>query len=241
MSSASGRRPRQFYDGLWRAGADGENRSRWRFQAAAGRPRARLGRRRGVAPCSRIGPGPGREAARLIARRGEGLSRSTSPARRSSARGRPTAGAAGVVQAAAEALPLASGSIDVVFTQTVLMHLDLAAAAAEWARVLRPGGRVVVARAARRQSAGRGVPLVLALSPDRVRAISGSPSSPAARRRSGSSATRRATCWRCWRHRFRERSAGGSGRSSARPTGCSSRCPALRRFAWMALVELRRG
>ena len=31
-----------------------------------------------------------------------------------------------------------------MFAQTVLMHLDMARAAAEWARVLRPGGRVVV-------------------------------------------------------------------------------------------------
>jgi ubiquinone/menaquinone biosynthesis C-methylase UbiE len=55
------------------------------------------------------------------------------------------AGAWPLLQADAEALPLATGSVDLVVTRGVLHHLpDVAAALAEWRRVLRPGGAVVV-------------------------------------------------------------------------------------------------
>lgn len=55
------------------------------------------------------------------------------------------AGAWPLVQAAAGRLPLADGSVDLVVTRGVLHHLpDPAAALAEWRRVLRPGGAVVV-------------------------------------------------------------------------------------------------
>jgi SAM-dependent methyltransferase len=52
---------------------------------------------------------------------------------------------AGFVDGTAEALPFATGSVDVIGCERVLQHLDRpAAAAAEFARVLRPGGRAVV-------------------------------------------------------------------------------------------------
>ena len=55
------------------------------------------------------------------------------------------AGAWPLLQADASALPLADGSIDLVVTRGVLHHLpDVAGALAEWRRVLRPGGAVVV-------------------------------------------------------------------------------------------------
>lgn len=55
------------------------------------------------------------------------------------------AGAWPLVQADAEHLPLAAGSVDLVVTRGVLHHLpDVPGALAEWHRVLRPGGSVVV-------------------------------------------------------------------------------------------------
>jgi ubiquinone/menaquinone biosynthesis C-methylase UbiE len=55
------------------------------------------------------------------------------------------AGAWPLVQADAEHLPLAGGSVDLVVTRGVLHHLpDVPGAFAEWHRVLRPGGSVVV-------------------------------------------------------------------------------------------------
>ena len=55
------------------------------------------------------------------------------------------AGAWPLLQADAGALPLAGGSVDLVVTRGLLHHLpDVAAALAEWRRVLRPDGAVVV-------------------------------------------------------------------------------------------------
>ncbi len=51
----------------------------------------------------------------------------------------------GIVLAPAEALPFAAGSFDVIFSHEVLEHVrDDRAAAAEMARVVRPGGRVLL-------------------------------------------------------------------------------------------------
>ena len=51
----------------------------------------------------------------------------------------------GIVLAPAESLPFADGSFDVVFSHEVIEHVtDDAAAAAEMARVLAPGGRIVM-------------------------------------------------------------------------------------------------
>lgn len=55
------------------------------------------------------------------------------------------AGAGPLLQADATRLPLAAGSVDVVVTRGVLHHLpDVVGALADWRRVLRPGGAVVV-------------------------------------------------------------------------------------------------
>jgi ubiquinone/menaquinone biosynthesis C-methylase UbiE len=55
------------------------------------------------------------------------------------------AGADPVIQGDASRLPFAAGSVDIVVTRGVLHHLpDPTAALAEWRRVLRPGGAVVV-------------------------------------------------------------------------------------------------
>lgn len=55
------------------------------------------------------------------------------------------AGAGPLLQADATRLPLAAGSVDLVVTRGVLHHLpDVVAALAEWRRVLRPSGAVVV-------------------------------------------------------------------------------------------------
>lgn len=55
------------------------------------------------------------------------------------------AGAGPLLQADAVRLPLADRSVDLVVTRGVLHHLpDVPAALAEWRRVLRPGGAVVV-------------------------------------------------------------------------------------------------
>lgn len=48
-----------------------------------------------------------------------------------------------LVQASAHALPCADGSFDLVTGRFILHHLDVASAAAEIARVLKPGGRAV--------------------------------------------------------------------------------------------------
>jgi ubiquinone/menaquinone biosynthesis C-methylase UbiE len=56
------------------------------------------------------------------------------------------AGAWPLLQADATRLPLAAGSVDIVVSRGVLHHLpDVPAALAEWRRVLRPGGAVVIA------------------------------------------------------------------------------------------------
>jgi ubiquinone/menaquinone biosynthesis C-methylase UbiE len=56
------------------------------------------------------------------------------------------AGAWPLLQSDATRLPIATGSVDVVVSRGVLHHLpDVPAALAEWRRVLRPGGAVVVA------------------------------------------------------------------------------------------------
>jgi ubiquinone/menaquinone biosynthesis C-methylase UbiE len=56
------------------------------------------------------------------------------------------AGAWPLLQADATRLPLAAGTVDVVVSRGVLHHLpDVPATLAEWRRVLRPGGVVVVA------------------------------------------------------------------------------------------------
>ena len=55
------------------------------------------------------------------------------------------AGAWPLLQADATRLPMPAGSVDLVVTRGVLHHLpDVPAALAEWRRVLRPGGAVVV-------------------------------------------------------------------------------------------------
>lgn len=48
------------------------------------------------------------------------------------------------VVAAAEALPFAAGSLPGLYTRSVLIHVDLPAAAAELARTLAPGGRAAL-------------------------------------------------------------------------------------------------
>jgi SAM-dependent methyltransferase len=141
--SAATRPPRAFYDRLWGGGTDRENRARWRFQEElVGRALERLAAAPGGTVVE-IGPGPGRETVRLAARGARVVAVDLSLAALGRVRAA-TGGAARPVLARAEALPLAAGSVDAVFAQTVLMHLDLGAAAREWARVLRPGGRVVV-------------------------------------------------------------------------------------------------
>lgn len=60
------------------------------------------------------------------------------------------AAGAGVLTAArAETLPLRDGSVDLVFLSMVYHHLDAARAVPELARVVRPGGHVVVRNATR--------------------------------------------------------------------------------------------
>lgn len=56
-----------------------------------------------------------------------------------------TAGAWPLLQADAQRLPLADASVDLIVTRGVLHHLpDAPGALAEWRRVLRPGGAVVI-------------------------------------------------------------------------------------------------
>jgi SAM-dependent methyltransferase len=132
-----------FYESLWRGGADAENRARWGFQDELVEAGLRALEPVAGRTVVEVGPGTGRESARLA---GAGarvvaldLTRASLERVRAASGGRTLA-----VQARAETLPLTAASADRVFAQTVLMHLDLAAAAAEWVRVLRPGGRVVV-------------------------------------------------------------------------------------------------
>lgn len=54
-------------------------------------------------------------------------------------------GRVGPVCASAHALPVAGNSVDVVFGMAVLHHVDLAMAAQEVRRVLKPGGRAIFA------------------------------------------------------------------------------------------------
>jgi len=49
-----------------------------------------------------------------------------------------------VVEATAEELPFADGSVDWIWCRDVLVHVDVRRALAEFARVLRPGGAAVV-------------------------------------------------------------------------------------------------
>ncbi len=59
------------------------------------------------------------------------------------------AGAGALAAAHAEALPLRAGSVDPVFLSMVYHHVDAARAVPELARVVRPGGHVVVRNATR--------------------------------------------------------------------------------------------
>jgi ubiquinone/menaquinone biosynthesis C-methylase UbiE len=74
------------------------------------------------------------------------------------------AGAWPLLQADAGRLPLAAGSVDLVVSRGVLHHLpDVPAALAEWRRVLRPGGAVVVASEPTPAVERHAAPLVRAL------------------------------------------------------------------------------
>jgi ubiquinone/menaquinone biosynthesis C-methylase UbiE len=74
------------------------------------------------------------------------------------------AGAWPLLQADATRLPLAGGSVDVVVSRGVLHHLpDVPAALAEWRRVLRPGGAVVIASEPTPAVERHAAPLVRAL------------------------------------------------------------------------------
>ena len=144
--------PAEFYERLWRTEADGENAARWSFQQGlVARALDRLGGPDDPGSAVRlagrvvleIGPGVGTETRALIGRGASVVAVDVTAAALTRTRA-VTGDAALCVRAAAESLPLAPGSIDAVFAQTVLMHLDVPRAAAEWARVLRPGGRVVI-------------------------------------------------------------------------------------------------
>ena len=101
------------------------------------------------------GSGPGLTARRILDA-GCGVGMYTEQFRRFSPRvtgvevdpavaARPPSRLPGIVLAPAEALPFADGSFDVVFSHEVIEHVtDDAAAAAEMARVLAPGGRIVM-------------------------------------------------------------------------------------------------
>ena len=134
----------EFYERLWRAGdADSENARRWDFQRAlVERALDWLGDMRGRTVLE-IGPGTGRESSLMIERGARVVAIDVALASLSRTRDA-TDGRVDAVRAAAETLPLADVSVDCVFAQTVLMHLDLDCAAAEWARVVKPGGRVVL-------------------------------------------------------------------------------------------------
>ncbi len=85
--------------------------------------------------------------ARAVGDQGRAIGVEPNPALRAVAAGR--ADAAGVavelLDGGAEELPLEDGSVDLVTCERVLQHLDEAdAAVREFARVVRPGGRVVV-------------------------------------------------------------------------------------------------
>jgi ubiquinone/menaquinone biosynthesis C-methylase UbiE len=82
-------------------------------------------------------------AAVVLARRGArvtGLDLSAGYVREARARAEANAVAAAFVQADAERLPFAAGSFDRIWGSAILHHLDLAVAARELRRVLRPGG-----------------------------------------------------------------------------------------------------
>jgi len=131
-----------FYERVWRAGEGDENRARWALHAPLVElALARLGDVHGMTVLE-IGPGVGAEAARFVS----GGARTIVVDVARSALARASAAAKGVlpIQAAAEILPLADASVDRVFAQTVLMHLNVERAASEWWRVLRPGGRAVI-------------------------------------------------------------------------------------------------
>lgn len=73
----------------------------------------------------------------------DGVDREPEWVRRATARGTPQQRFA---VSAAEALPFADGSFDLVTCQTLLIHVaDPRAALAEWRRVLRPGGQLLLA------------------------------------------------------------------------------------------------
>jgi ubiquinone/menaquinone biosynthesis C-methylase UbiE len=97
-----------------------------------------------------VGSGTGtitRELAALVGAEGRALGVEPNPALRSVAEQRAREAGAGVsfVDALAVDLPLADGSVDVVWCERVLQHLDdPQAAVEEFARVLRPGGRVLL-------------------------------------------------------------------------------------------------
>jgi glycosyltransferase involved in cell wall biosynthesis/ubiquinone/menaquinone biosynthesis C-methylase UbiE len=134
----------RFYQDLWESDCDDpENAARRAFQRSlVARALARLGdvRERNVVE---VGPGAGREAAALATAGANIIA--VDVARSALLKTRiATNHGAHAVRAVAEALPLGDETVDLIFLQTVLMHLDLPRAAAEWARVLRPSGRIVV-------------------------------------------------------------------------------------------------
>ena len=93
-----------------------------------------------------IGSGTGSEVLAFAARvgpRGRAVGVDANPAMAAVARDRARGTAAEFAEGTAAALPLPDGSVDVVRCERVFQHLDdPAAATAEIARVLRPGGRV---------------------------------------------------------------------------------------------------
>ena len=85
--------------------------------------------------------------ARAVGDQGRAIGVEPNPALRAVAAGRADAagGAVELLDGGAEELPLKDGSVDLVTCERVLQHLDEAdAAVREFARVVRPGGRVVV-------------------------------------------------------------------------------------------------
>lgn len=134
--------PREFYERLWRGQTDDENASRGAFQEdLVERALSWLGDVSGLRLLE-IGPGFGRESARLASRGAKVVAIDVT--RSSLVRTHEANPSVATAQAVAEALPFTTASLDRVFLQTTLMHLDLAPAAAEWERVLKSGGRVVV-------------------------------------------------------------------------------------------------
>jgi SAM-dependent methyltransferase len=134
---------RSFYERVWAEGMGGEDAARWTFQARlVTRALGRLGdvRHRTVLE---IGPGAGLESAWLAAQGAHTIA--IDPSWTSLERTRlASAGAVRTVLGIAESLPLGTGTVERIFVRTMLMHVDLKRTAAEWVRVLRPGGRVVI-------------------------------------------------------------------------------------------------